>query len=377
MRRHPGLGRGLHPSVTRSAAIYGCGGHRLTAEEKAFFADARPWGFILFRRNVDSPDQLRALTAEMRDCIGDAGAPVLIDQEGGRVQRMGPPHWPKYPPADAYLKATNDPLAARELVRLGARLMAHDLKAVGINVDCAPVLDVPVPGAHDIIGDRAYARDPATVAALGRAAAEGLLAGGVLPVIKHMPGHGRAFADSHHDLPVVHADLKTLDGWDFAPFRALSDMPLAMTAHVVFDAIDPKRPATTSRKAVKLMREGLGFGGLIMTDDLSMKALSGSLRERAEASLKAGCDVVLHCNGELEEMRQVAEGVGRLKGRALKRAEAALARVVREPEPLDVFAARDRFDAMMSGRLEAARGPDVGEAQAPASSSAKRDRPPG
>jgi len=364
VRRHPGFGRGLHPSVTRSAAIYGCSGHRLTEDEKAFFADAQPWGFIVFRRNVDSPEQMRALTDEMRDCVGEADAPVLIDQEGGRVQRMGPPHWPKYPPAEAYLKATNDPLAARELVRLGARLMAHDLRSVGVNVDCAPVLDVPVPGAHDIIGDRAWARHPETVATLGRAAAEGLLAGGVLPVIKHMPGHGRAFADSHHDLPVVHADLATLDSWDFAPFRALSDMPLAMTAHVVFDAVDPKRPATTSRKAVRLMREGLGFVGLIMTDDLSMKALSGSLRERAEASLKAGCDVVLHCNGDLREMRETAEGVGRLKGKAEKRATAALARIVREPEPFDPFEARDRLDALMAGKLEAARGPDVGEAQA-------------
>jgi beta-N-acetylhexosaminidase len=364
VRRHQGFGRGLHRPVTRSAAIYGCEGHRLTAEEKAFFADVRPWGFILFRRNVLSPEQMRALTDEMRDCVGDPDAPVLIDQEGGRVQRMGPPHWPKYPPGNAYLKATGDPLAARELVRLGARLMAHDLRSVGVNVDCAPVLDVPVPGAHDIIGDRAYAGDPETVAMLGRAAAEGLLAGGVLPVVKHMPGHGRAFADSHHDLPVVHADLKTLDGWDFAPFKALSDMPLAMTAHVVFDAVDPKRPATTSKKAVALMREALGFDGLIMTDDLSMKALSGSLRERAEASLKAGCDVVLHCNGDLEEMRKVAEGVGKLTGDAARRAGAALARIVRDPEPLDVFAARDRFDALMAGRLEAARGPDVGEAQA-------------
>ena len=364
MRRHPGLGRGLHSSVTRSAAIYGCSGHRLTAEERSFFAEVRPWGFIVFRRNVDSPDQMRALTDEMRDCIGDPEAPILIDQEGGRVQRMGPPHWPKYPPGAAYLNAAADPLAARELVRLGARLMAHDLRSVGVNVDCAPVLDVPVPGAHDIIGDRAYARDPDTVAMLGRGAAEGLLAGGVLPVIKHMPGHGRAFADSHHDLPVVHAGLTTLDGWDFAPFRALSDMPLAMTAHVVFDAVDPKRPATTSKKALKLMREGLGFGGLIMTDDLSMKALSGSLRERAEAALDAGCDVVLHCNGDLDEMRQVAEGVGRLKGKAATRAQAALARIVREPEPFDPFEARDRFDALMAGRLEAARGPDVGERQA-------------
>ena len=347
-----------------TAAIYGCSGHRLTEDERAFFAGARPWGFILFRRNIDSPEQVRALTAELRDSISDADAPILIDQEGGRVQRMGPPHWPKYPPAEAYLKATGDPLAARELVRLGARLMAHDLRSVGITVDCAPVLDVPVPGAHDIIGDRAWAQDPETVAQLGRAAAEGLLAGGVLPVIKHMPGHGRAFADSHHALPVVHADLATLDGWDFAPFKALSDMPLAMTAHVVFDAVDPKHPATTSRKAVKLMRKELGFAGLIMTDDLSMKALSGSLGERARAALKAGCDVVLHCNGDLEEMREVAEEVGKLKGKAGRRAAAALARIVSEPEPLDPFEARLRFDDLLAGRLEAAKGPDVGEAPA-------------
>ncbi len=346
-----------------AAMILGCSGHRLTEAERAFFADARPWGFILFRRNIDSPDQVRALTAELRDSIGDAAAPILIDQEGGRVQRMGPPHWPKYPPGDAYFKAVNDPLAARELARLGARLMAHDLKAVGINVDCLPVLDTPVPGAHEIIGDRAYAHDPATVAQLGRAAAEGLLAGGVLPVIKHMPGHGRAFADSHHALPVVHADFATLDSWDFAPFKALSDVPMAMTAHVVFDAVDRKRPATTSRKAVKLMRGHLGFGGLIMTDDLSMTALSGSLRERAEAALKAGCDVVLHCNGDLDAMRQVAEGTGPLRGRAAKRAAAALARIVHTPEPLDEREARDRFAALLAGRLNAARGPDVGEAQ--------------
>lgn len=347
-----------------SAAIYGCSGYRLTEAERAFFAEVRPWGFILFRRNIDSPDQVRALTAELRDSIGDPDAPILIDQEGGRVQRMGPPHWPKYPPAEAYLKATNDPLTARELVRLGARLMAHDLKAVGINVDCAPVLDVPVPGAHDIIGDRAWARDPATVTQLGRAAAEGLLAGGVLPVIKHLPGHGRAFADTHKELPTVHADLETLDTWDFAPFKALSDMPIAMTAHIVFTAIDGKHPATQSRKAIKLIRERLGFGGLLLSDDLVMNALTGTLTERARASLKAGCDLVIHWNGDLAEMRQVAEGVGKLKGGAARRAQAALARIVREPEPLDPHEAHTRFDAMLGGRLEAARGPDVGEAQA-------------
>lgn len=347
-----------------SAAIYGCSGHKLTAEERAFFAETRPWGFILFRRNVDSPDQVKALVAELRDSIGRADAPVLIDQEGGRVQRLGPPHWPKYPPGSAYLKATNDPMAARELVRLGARLMAHDLRALGITVDCVPVLDVPVPGAHDIIGDRAYAQDPATVTQLGRAAAEGLLAGGVLPIIKHIPGHGRAFADSHHDLPVVETDLATLDAWDFAPFKALSDMPMAMTAHVVFTAVDAKRPATTSKKGIRLMREHLGFSGLIMSDDLSMKALSGTLTQRAEQSLKAGCDVVLHCNGDLDEMRQVAEGTGKLKGEARRRAEAALNRIVHTPEPLDVAEARTRLEAALNGRFDAAKGPDVGEAQA-------------
>jgi len=346
-----------------SAAIYGCSGPVLTEAERDFFAEVRPWGFILFRRNVDTPDQVRRLTADLRDSVG-WDAPVLVDQEGGRVQRLGPPHWAKYPPGEAYLKATNDILTARELARLGGRLMAHDLKSVGINVDCAPVLDVPVPGAHDIIGDRAYAHDPALVAQLGRATAEGLLAGGVLPVIKHMPGHGRAFADTHKELPTVHADLDTLDAWDFAPFKAMSDMPIGMTAHIVFTAIDRKRPATQSKRAIRLIREHLGFGGLLLSDDLVMNALKGTLTERAERSLKAGCDLVIHWNGDLAEMRQVAEGVGKLRGAAARRAEAALARIVHTPEPLDVVEARDRFDAMLSGRLTAAKGPDVGEAQA-------------
>ncbi|GAA0201047.1 beta-N-acetylhexosaminidase [Brevundimonas nasdae] len=347
-----------------SAAIYGCAGHRLTEDERAFFAKARPWGFILFRRNIDTPEQVRALTDELRAAIGDPDAPILIDQEGGRVQRMGPPHWPKYPPGDAYLKSTNDPQDARDLVRLGARLIAHDLREVGINVDLAPVLDVPVPGSHDIVGDRAYGQDPQTVALLGRAAAEGLLAGGVLPCIKHMPGHGRAFADSHKDLPTVQVDFETLNAWDFAPFKSLSDMPLAMTAHIVFTAVDKKRPATQSKKAVRLMREHLGFSGLILTDDLSMQALKGSLGERANQSLIAGCDVVLHCNGVLSEMQEVADAVGKLKGRAKARAEAALARIVRTPEPLDAPAAQARFFQSLGGRLEAKKGPDVGEAQA-------------
>ncbi|WGM47768.1 Beta-hexosaminidase [Brevundimonas sp. NIBR10] len=348
----------------RTAAIYGCAGHVLTEDERAFFAEQRPWGFILFRRNIDTPDQVRALTAALRASVDDPKTPILVDQEGGRVQRLGPPHWAKYPPADAYLKATNDPLAARELVRLGARLMAHDLKAVGIDIDCAPVLDVPTPGAHDIIGDRAYARDPVLVAQLGRAAAEGLLAGGVLPVIKHMPGHGRAFGDTHKELPTVHADLATLDAWDFAPFKALSDMPIGMTAHIVFTAIDAKRPATQSKKAIRLIRETLGFKGLLLSDDLVMNALSGTLTERAAKSLKAGCDLVIHWNGDMDQMRQVADGVGKLKGGAARRAAAALARIVHTPEPLDPVEARDRLDAMLAGRLDAARGPDVAEAQA-------------
>ncbi len=346
-----------------SAAILACKGAVLTPEERAFFGQARPWGFILFRRNVENPEQVLRLTDAMREAVGSE-CPILVDQEGGRVQRLGPPHWAKYPPGDAFLKAANDPLTARELARLGGRLMAHDLKAVGINVDCAPVLDVPTPGAHDIIGDRAYAKDPATVAQLGRAVAEGLLAGGVLPVIKHMPGHGRAFADSHKELPTVHADLDHLDTWDFAPFKALSDMPIGMTAHIVFTAIDRKRPATQSRTAIKLIRERLGFGGLLLSDDLCMNALSGDLTERAEKSLKAGCDLVIHWTGDMAEMEQVMVGVGKLKGGAARRASAALARIVHTPEPLDVAEARQRFDAMLEGRLTAAKGPDVGEAQA-------------
>lgn len=346
-----------------SAAILACKGAVLTPEERAFFGQARPWGFILFRRNVESPEQVLRLTDAMREAVG-WDCPVLVDQEGGRVQRLGPPHWPKYPPGDAFLKAANDPLTARELARLGGRLMAHDLKAVGINIDCAPVLDVPTPGAHDIIGDRAYAKDPATVTQLGRAVAEGLLAGGVLPVIKHMPGHGRAFADSHKELPTVHADLEHLDAWDFAPFKALSDMPIGMTAHIVFSAIDRKRPATQSRSAIRLIRERLGFGGLLLSDDLCMNALSGDLTERAEKALMAGCDLVIHWTGDMAEMEQVMAGVGKLKGGAARRAAAALARIVHTPEPLDVAEARGRFDAMLAGRLTAAKGPDVGEAQA-------------
>src|ERR1700744_3674999 len=279
--------------MSMTAAILGCAGPTLSAEEKAFFRRVKPWGFILFKRNVENPDQVRALVDALRETVGRADAPVLIDQEGGRVQRLGPPHWPLYPPGRAFgdLKG-NDPLLRREITRLGARLMAHDLAALGINVDCVPVLDVPDPNGHEIIGDRAYGRTPEEVALLGRAAAEGLIAGGVLPVIKHIPGHGRAMADSHLELPVVDASFEDLDARDFAPFRVLSDMPMAMTAHVIYSAIDRKRPATTSEKGMaRAGRGAIGFDGLVMSDDLSMKALDGDFTERAKASRAAGCDV--------------------------------------------------------------------------------------
>jgi beta-N-acetylhexosaminidase len=336
-----------------SAAILGCAGTTLTAEEVAFFRDVKPWGFILFKRNIADPNQVRALTAALRETVGRPDAPILIDQEGGRVARLQPPHWAKYPPGRAYGElVANDPLVAREITRLGARLIAHDLLSLGINVDCVPVLDVPDPQGHEIIGDRAYGDTPEQVATLGRAAAEGLLAGGVLPIIKHIPGHGRAMADSHLELPVVKAKLAELDARDFAPFRVLSDMPMAMTAHVVYTAIDRRNPATTSRKAIKkIIRESIGFDGLLMSDDLSMKALSGDFRQRAKASLSAGCDVVLHCNGDMAEMKAVMSGVGKLSREARRRVQAVMGRLVRVPEPLDVAEARARFDAAFDGRF--------------------------
>jgi beta-N-acetylhexosaminidase len=338
-----------------SASILGCAGLTLSAEEEAFFKDVRPWGFILFKRNVESPDQVRRLVDQLRATVGRPDAPVLIDQEGGRVQRLGPPHWRRYPPGRAYGELpANDPLLRREVTRLGARLLAHDLAALGINVDCVPVLDVPVAGAHDVIGDRAYAKTPEGVAVLGRAACEGLIAGGVLPVIKHIPGHGRAMADSHLDLPVVETSYDELDAWDFAPFRILSDMPMAMTAHVVYTAIDRKRPATTSKKAMReVVRGAIGFDGLVMSDDLSMKALGGEFADRARLSLAAGCDVVLHCNGDMAEMKAVITGTKALSGQAARRAKAALARIAKVPEPFDVDEARARFDAAFEGKWAA------------------------
>ncbi|MDQ0393011.1 beta-N-acetylhexosaminidase [Labrys monachus] len=332
-----------------SALVLGCAGPSLSQDEKAFFRDADPWGFILFRRNIGAPADVLALTAALREAVG-RDAPVLVDQEGGRVQRLTAPNWPKYPPARRYGEIyANDPLTRREITRLGARLMAHDLLAVGINVDCMPVLDIPVPGAHDVIGDRAYGMDAETVGTLGRAAAEGLVAGGVLPVMKHVPGHGRAGVDSHLALPVVQASRAELESLDFMPFRMLADLPAAMTAHVVYTALDPSSPATTSRKVIRsVIRGAIGYDGLLMSDDLSMQALAGTLAERAARAFAAGCDLGLHCNGKMDEMIGVAAAAPRLAGKARRRADAALARIRHLPEPIDVDEARARLASALA-----------------------------
>jgi beta-N-acetylhexosaminidase len=322
-------------------------GLSITAEERAFLRDADPWGFILFKRNVGTPDQVRALVDSMRETVGRADAPVLIDQEGGRVQRLGPPHWPSYPPGAHYGQLFDrDPEEGLAAARLGARLIASDLAALGITVDCLPIADVPLGDADPVIGNRAYGTTATKVATIATAVAQGLMAGGVLPVLKHLPGHGRATADSHHRLPVVATDRKTLESSDFAAFQPLAKLPLGMTAHVVFSAIDPVAPATTSVTMVaEVIRGFIGFDGLLMSDDLSMNALSGTLAERARATFAAGCDVVLHCNGTLEQRREAADTCPPLTGEGKRRADAALSSR-REPEPFDVAAAREEFAAM-------------------------------
>jgi beta-N-acetylhexosaminidase len=322
------------------AFVCGCAGTALGGDERAFIRDARPWGLILFKRNVADREQLRALTDAFRDALGSDDAPVLIDQEGGRVQRMGPPHWPAYPAA-VWFDAEIGGERALEAARLAARLMAYDLKEVGITVDCAPDLDVADALTHAVIGSRSYSQSPERVAAFGRVVMEGLLAGGVGPVVKHIPGHGRARVDSHLELPVVEASRAELDARDFAPFRALRGAPMAMTAHVVYRAIDPERPATTSRIVIQsIVREAIGFDGLLFTDDLSMKALGGPLGERARAAFAAGVDIALHCNGELAEAREVAEVSPELEGASRQRAEAALARIAGAPGPFDAAEGR-------------------------------------
>lgn len=301
------------------ACLFGLSGLSLTTKERAFFAECQPLGFILFARNIETPSQVRALVDELRACVGRPGAPVLIDQEGGRVARLKPPHWHKLPPAAqiAALPLEN----AGKAAWLAGRIIAADAAALGIDVACAPVLDVIQPDvATDVIGDRSYGSDPALVARLGQAMAEGLLAGGVLPVAKHIPGHGRAQVDSHHALPRVSTPLAELEATDFAPFRALHGLPIGMTAHIVFDAVDTDLPATQSPRLIaEIIRGSMGFDGFLLSDDVCMQALTGSVGDRTKKALAAGCDAVLHCNGKLSEMREVAAASPNLTGKAWDR----------------------------------------------------------
>ena len=330
------------------AFITGVSGTALTDDERAFLRAQRPWGFILFKRNIETPDQVTRLVQELRASVGQPDAPVLIDQEGGRVQRLQPPQWPSYPPGAIFSALYEiDRETGLEAARLSSRLIAADLADLGITVDCLPLADVPVPGADSVIGDRAYGTTPAKVAAIARAVTDGLAQGGVLPVLKHIPGHGRATADSHFRLPTVDTPAAELAGTDFAAFKPLADLPMAMTAHVVFSALDPAQPATTSATIIEqVIRGTIGFQGLLMSDDVSMNALQGSIAERSRASISAGCDVVLHCNGKLDEMTQVAAESPELTGEALARANRALASR-RTPQPFDRGAARAELDRLI------------------------------
>jgi beta-N-acetylhexosaminidase len=330
------------------AFITGVSGPRLSAAEREFIRSERPWGFILFKRNIETPEQVVLLVGELRDAIENPDAPVLIDQEGGRVQRLGPPHWPAYPPGGVFgVLYDIDRALGLTAARLSARLMAADLTELGVTVDCLPLADVPVAGADAVIGNRAYGTEPDKVAAIARAVAEGLEQGGVLPVLKHIPGHGRATADTHFRLPEVDTPKTELERTDFAAFQPLADLPMAMTAHVVFSALDPAQPATTSATIIQQVIRGvIGFQGLLMSDDVSMNALAGSIAERTRAIIAAGCDMVLHCNGKLDEMREVAAETPELSGRALERARRALAsRGV--PQAFDRLAARAELDALI------------------------------
>ncbi len=335
--------------TTPRAVIFGVCGDALTDGERRLFAAADPLGFILFARNCLSPAQVGALVADLRRTVGRADAPVLIDQEGGRVARLGPPHWRRPPPAARFAELSAvDAAAAVEATWLNARVMAAELAALGIDVDCAPVLDIPQPDAHPVIGDRALGDHPERVALLGRAVCEGLLAGGVTPVIKHLPGHGRAAADSHAELPVVDVRREALEEIDFLPFRALNAMPWGMTAHVVYTALDPAAPATTSREVIeRVIRGAIGFDGVLISDDLCMNALAGPPAQRLRAALAAGCDVALHCNGVLAEMEAVAAVCPPLGTAALARLQRARA-MPRAPEPFAVEAALDRLEQLLT-----------------------------
>ena len=329
------------------AFITGIAGTTLSPAERSFVRAADPWGCILFKRNIEEPEQVSRLTSSFREAVG-RNAPVLVDQEGGRVQRLGLPHWPAYPAGAVFGRMYDEDAAlGMKAAHLGARLIAADLIDVGIDVDCLPLADLMMPGADPVIGDRSYGDNAEKVAMLARSSAEGLLAGGVLPVLKHLPGHGRAMADSHSELPIIETDRATLAATDFAAFRPLADLPLGMTAHVVYTAIDPLAPATTSVTLVEDVIRGLiGFRGLLMSDDLSMRALSGSIDQRARATIAAGCDVVLHCNGRLDEMEEVAAAVPALGGRSADRADAALAKR-RTPKVNDLVPLRAEWAALM------------------------------
>ena len=331
----------------QGAFIFGCAGPGLSRDERAFFREASPWGFILFSRNVEDPEQLRWLTTELREAVGRE-APIFIDQEGGRVARLRPPHWRAWlPPLDQV--AQNRRHAARAML-IRYRLIADELQRVGIDGNCAPVLDLAQSDTHPVLRNRCYGDNVVQVAEIAAAAAEGLITGGVLPVIKHIPGHGRATADSHLELPRVTAKEKVLRVSDLLAFQAVSGLPIAMTAHVVYEALDPDHPATTSPRVIAMIRETIGFSGLLMTDDISMQALSGSLEARSRAALVAGCDLVLHCNGEMEEMEAIAAEAGGMNAAAQARADAALA-WRRAPEPVDIAALEAEFEALMSGAL--------------------------
>jgi len=335
--------------MSTRAFITGIAGLELTADERAFLRAERPWGFILFKRNIDNPAQVSVLVEELRETIGDLGAPVLIDQEGGRVQRLGPPHWPVYPPGAVFGTLYDiEPDLGLRAAWLSSRLIAADLIDLGITVDCLPLADVPIEGADAVIGNRAYGTTPAKVAAIARAVTDGLADGGVLPVLKHIPGHGRANADSHHALPIVDSSKSELEASDFAAFRPLADLSMAMTAHVVFNALDATQPATTSATIIdEVIRGSIGFQGLLMSDDVSMNALAGSIAERTRAIVSAGCDVVLHCNGKLDEMQAVANETPLLKGKADERARAAIA-ARQQPQPFDRVAGRAELDQLIA-----------------------------
>jgi beta-N-acetylhexosaminidase len=332
------------------AVIFGCAGPELLPGEAAFFRDTQPLGFILFGRNVVDPSQLQRLTADLRASIDRADAPVLIDQEGGRVQRLRPPHWRSIPAPGRFGDlAQRDRAAGERAVYLNHRLMAAELVALGITVDCAPMLDIRFPGAHDVVGDRSFGGETDLVAELGRIAAEALMAGGVMPVIKHIPGHGRAMVDSHLDLPRVTVGKADLKAIDFRPFLALRDLPWGMTAHLVYEAIDPDHPATLSARVIgDVIRGEIGFDGLLLTDDLSMKALRGGFTDLAARSLAAGCDVVLHCNGDMAEMRQVVAGLSPLSPAGKARYERGQARLRGQAVPtIDMAHLRDELDDLI------------------------------